>query len=134
MLLNWYFSMKIFLERFKGFLKLKIDFENQILHFLTSIFGHLTSLMEKSIPFLWSVQFYLATMCLVYNWLDFPFAMNEIDECSEKKTGYYILILYIITIGIISRFDKLFFLHTLDIINSKTTLRTYFALPNMINQ
>ena len=37
-----------FLERFEGFLTLKIRFW----HFLTAIFGHLPSLMEKLSPFL----------------------------------------------------------------------------------
>ena len=39
-------------------------------HFLTAIFGHLTSLMKKSNPFLWSVQSYLQSEMFLSNSVD----------------------------------------------------------------
>ena len=39
-------------------------------HFLTSIFGHLTSLMKKSMPFLWSVQLWLQSEMFLSNSID----------------------------------------------------------------
>ena len=47
LLLNWYFSTKIFLERFEGFLMLKIDFENQILALFDVYFWPFNKSHEK---------------------------------------------------------------------------------------
>ena len=59
MLLNWFSSekkiRKIFFASWCWKLTLKIRFW----HFLTAIYGHLTSLTKKSMPFLWSVQSWL---------------------------------------------------------------------------
>ena len=44
--------------------------ENRLRHFLTAIFGHLTSLMKKSIAFLWSVQSYLQSEMFLSNSVD----------------------------------------------------------------
>ena len=52
--LNWYF-----LESSDDFWHWKLTLKIRFWHFLTAIFGHLTSLMKKSNPFLWSVQSYL---------------------------------------------------------------------------
>ena len=47
LLLNWYFSTKIFLERFEGFLMLKIDFDNQILALFDVYFWPFNKSHEK---------------------------------------------------------------------------------------
>ena len=46
-LLNWYSPTKIFLERFRWFLTLKIDFENQILAFFDVYFWPFNKSHEK---------------------------------------------------------------------------------------
>ena len=53
-LLNWYFPTKIF-----DFCCWKPTLKIRFWHFLTVIYGHLTSLMKKSMPYLWSVQLWL---------------------------------------------------------------------------
>ena len=47
LLLSWYFSTKIILERFKGFLTLKIDIENQILALFDVYFWPFNKSLEK---------------------------------------------------------------------------------------
>ena len=62
-------------------------------------------------------------------YLDFPCAMTEIDECSYERKNrlLYIGIVYY-QIGIISSFDNLFFMHTLDIINSERGRTLHFKI------
>ena len=64
MLLNWYSSTKFFLERFRWFLMLKIDLENQILALFDSYFWPFNKSHEKIksifvisaiIPSIWNV-------------------------------------------------------------------------------
>ena len=47
LLLNWYFSTKFYLERFEGFLTLKINFENQILALFDVYFWPFNKSHEK---------------------------------------------------------------------------------------
>ena len=64
--LNWYFSTKIFLERFGWFLTLKIDFENQFLALFDSYFWPFKQkshekiksifVISAIIPLIWNVS------------------------------------------------------------------------------
>ena len=61
-------------------------------------------------------------------YLDFPCAMNEIEMYTKEKNRLlYIGIVYY-QIGIISSFDNLFFMHTLDIINSERGRTLHFKI------
>ena len=48
----------------------KLNSKIRFWHFLTAIFGHLTSLMKKSKTFLWSVQSYLQSEMFLSNSVD----------------------------------------------------------------
>ena len=48
----------------------KLTLKIRFWHFLTSFFGHLTSLMKKSNPFSWSVQSYLQSEMFLSNSVD----------------------------------------------------------------
>ena len=51
----------------------KLTLKIRFWHFLTAIFGHLTSLMKKSNPFLWSLQSYLQSemfFFIKFHWHD----------------------------------------------------------------
>ena len=69
-LLNWYYPTKFFFRKIPMIFDIENDFENQILAHLTSIFGHLTSLMKKSMPFLWSVLLWLQSEMFLLNSAD----------------------------------------------------------------
>ena len=69
-LLNWYSPTKFFLERFDDFWCWNLTLKIRFWHFLTAIFGHLTSLRKKSNPFLRSVQSYLQSEMVLSNSVD----------------------------------------------------------------
>ena len=48
----------------------KLTLKIRFWHFLTAIFGHLTSLMKKSIPYSWSVQSWLQSEMFLSNSVD----------------------------------------------------------------
>jgi len=56
--------------RLGWFLKLKIDFENQILTLFDSYFWPFNNSQKKSNPFLWSVQSYLQSEMFLSNSVD----------------------------------------------------------------
>ena len=52
------------------FWRWKLTLKIRFWHFLMAIFGHLTSLMKKSNPFLWSVKSYLQSEMFLSNSVD----------------------------------------------------------------
>ena len=61
------FNEKIFWNDSDDFWWWKLTLKIRFWHFLTAIFGHLTSLMNKSNAFLWSVQSYLQSEMFLSN-------------------------------------------------------------------
>ena len=69
--LNWYSSTNFFFQKDSDdFWHWKLALKIRFWHFLTAIFGHLTSLMKKSNPFLWSVQSYVQSEMFLSNSID----------------------------------------------------------------
>ena len=73
------FNEKIFLNDSDDFWRWKLTLKIRSWHFLTSIFGHLTSLKKKSNPFLWSVQSYHQSEMFLSNSIDM---MKNLLLCS----------------------------------------------------
>ena len=69
-LLNWYSSSKRNQKDLDDFWLWKLSLKIRFWHFLTAIFGHLTSLMKKSNAFLWSAQSYLQSEMFLSNSVD----------------------------------------------------------------
>ena len=89
--LNWYFSTKIFLERFGWFLTLKIDFENQILALFDGYFWPFNKSHEKTKSIFWSVQSYLQSKMFLSNSVDMM--KNLHGFARGKKAQFDILFL-----------------------------------------
>ena len=60
------------------FSRWKLTLKIRFWHFLTSIFGHLTSLMKKSMPFLWSVELWLQSEMFLSNSIDMIKNLSEV--------------------------------------------------------
>ena len=69
-LLDWWSKWKKNRKNSDDFWHWKLTLKIRFWHFLTAIFGHLTSLMKKSNPFLWSVQSYLQSEMFLSNSVD----------------------------------------------------------------
>ena len=65
--LNSYSSMKKYQKDSDDFWRWKLTLKIRFWHFLTAIFGHLTSFMKKSIPFFWLVQSWLQSEMFLSN-------------------------------------------------------------------
>ena len=67
----------------------KLTLKIRFWHFLTAIFGHLTSLMKKSNSFLWSVQLYLQSEMFLSNSVDvmknLPKLFNTVNRQTPSK-------------------------------------------------
>ena len=89
--LNWYYSMKNFLEWFGWFLTMKIDFENQILALFDGYFWPFNKSHEKIksifvisaiIPSIWNVF-------IKFHWCDEKLTSALFLYHSETETRYY---------------------------------------------
>ena len=65
-----FFYKYFFYKDSDDFWRWKLTLKIRFWHFLTAIFGHLTSLMKKSNAFLWSVQSYLQSEMFLSNSVD----------------------------------------------------------------
>ena len=97
--LDCYSSTIFFYKDSDDFWRWKLTLKIRFWHFMTAIFGHLTSLMKKSNPFLWSVQSYLQSemFFIKFCWHDEnltpkTYSREQYDFIIHKEESYFELL------------------------------------------
>ena len=91
-----FFYKNFFYKDSDDFWRWKLTLKVRFWHFLTAIFGHLTSLMKKSNAFLWSVRSYLQLQSEMFlsNSVDVMKNLPLVDELFVPATQQASILLY----------------------------------------